>query len=147
MSISVLMIDDDKDDRFFFKEALTEANLDATCIFGHNGEHGLQMLSNVQKLPDYIFLDINMPRFNGKECLRLIKQNPLWANITIVMYSTSSSELDIEETKALGASYYLTKPACYDSLCVALSLLLGSAITDVTHHQNFDIIPLQNEFT
>lgn len=117
----VLMIDDDDDDRFLFDQALRTMNLPVSYSQCSSAEEGLAYLRN-GKLPDWIFLDINMPRMSGFECLRQIKSRPPFSDIPIVIYSTSGQDADIERARALGASFYLVKPASFHCLC---SVLMG----------------------
>ena len=70
-SVKTLMIvDDDSDDRDFFSRALNKIDSSAECLFAVNGEDALKILRNgIKRLPDFIFLDLNMPRMDGKTCL------------------------------------------------------------------------------
>jgi CheY-like chemotaxis protein len=75
-------------------------------------------------LPDLIFLDMNMPKLNGKQVLREIKKTRSLASIPVIMYSTSFAPRDIEEIKELGAVFYLLKPSRFDDLCASLTKIL-----------------------
>src|SRR3954466_7950839 len=110
-----LLVDDDMDDSELFQEALTE--IDSTIIFHHaeNGEDALKKLDPFQ-LPDLMFLDINMPRINGWECLRLMKNNPVFRKIPVIVYSTSSHQEEVNSAIALGAYNFYTKPSSYKEL-------------------------------
>ncbi len=112
MSKSVLIIDDDEDDRFFFCEAVSQIDHSITCLAFANALQALDRLTNMKDLlPDYIFLDLNLPRVHGKECLLRLKQNKKLKDIPVIIYSTSKRQEDKEETKKLGAAYFLTKPS------------------------------------
>lgn len=104
------MIDDDIDDQEIFALALSQIGEQFQCIVADNGYEALQLLKNQVNLPHYIFLDLNMPRMNGKECLKELKKIERLKNIPVIIYSTSSSILDIADTRALGASDFITKP-------------------------------------
>ncbi len=112
----IMIIDDDQDDRFFFREALTEILSSAVCVEANDGIDALNQLRKVEQLPDFIFLDINMPRMNGKECLSELKKDVKLKNIPVIMYSTSVSPECIKELKALGSSSYLSKPTDLNKL-------------------------------
>lgn len=123
----VLIVDDDADDRELFCEAVQEIDETIQCITASNGEAALKLLDNEKKdrpLPDYIFLDLNMPRLNGKQCLALIKSSPELQHIPIIIYTTSKLKEDVTETKRLGASYFITKPSKQKDLKKIISLVL-----------------------
>src|SRR5688572_31700891 len=114
--MQVLIIDDDPEDRELFNEAISQINPSIKYLQAHNGEDGLNLLSgNPVVLPDLIFLDINMPRMDGRECLREIKKKYPLKNISIIMYSTSASPTDIDEFQTLGSTY-MQKPTKYSEL-------------------------------
>jgi CheY-like chemotaxis protein len=116
-----LLIDDDIDDQEIFCLALDKISFPFDCHIANNGFEALQKLEEKSVLPDYIFLDLNMPRMNGKECLRELKKNPRLRNIPVVIYSTSSSLSDINDTKALGAKDFIIKPFSLDALTEKLN--------------------------
>lgn len=108
--INVLLADDDKDDIFFFTRAIKQTRVANTIKFVEDGEMLIDYLNDKKDdLPEILFLDINMPRKNGLECLKEIKANTLLKKIPIVIYSTSIDEnvTDVFYTK--GAHYYLQK--------------------------------------
>ena len=118
----VLIIDDDEDDRALFFDAVKEVDVKMTCITARDGQEALDMLrSDAIELPDYIFLDLNMPRLNGKQCLTEIKKDAKLFNIPIIIYSTTRRAEDVEEMKKLGASQFLTKPALFSEICNTIS--------------------------
>jgi CheY-like chemotaxis protein len=119
-------VDDDPDDRELFCEAVHDIDEAIQCNTVSNGEAALKLLNkeNGSPLPDYIFLDLNMPRLNGKQCLSLIKSSPSLQHIPIIIYTTSKLKEDIAETGRLGASYFLTKPSKLKDLKKAISLVL-----------------------
>ena len=106
------------DDRNLFCEAVKEINENANCLAVGKGEDAIFMLRSDSVLrPDLIFLDLNMPGMNGRECLKEIKKDSALKDIPIVIYSTSSSQKDIRETRELGAAYIKFKPSSFKSLC------------------------------
>src|ERR1035437_5377961 len=90
--LNVLLADDDMDDCIFFKKALAELPLPTQLTTVYDGEELMQILNNKTiQLPHVIFLDINMPRKNGFECLAEIKQNDRLKDVPVIMFSTSNS--------------------------------------------------------
>ena len=115
--LRVLLTDDDKDDRLIFNEILNEISMDITIHMVSDGKQMMDFLStNENQLPDIIFLDLNMPNMNGIECLKEIRSHDQYSNISIAIYSTSTSENDIDDTFNHGANIYITKPAAYGDL-------------------------------
>ncbi|GAB2812882.1 response regulator [Ferruginibacter profundus] len=118
--------DDDPDDRELFIEALHGIDEFCKCIIAFDGEEALSKLINeMVHLPDFIFLDLNMPRINGKECLSRIKNNHKLKHIPVIIYSTSAEKKDIEETLQLGAAFFLQKPNRFDELLRALHNIIA----------------------
>ncbi len=121
----VMIVDDDMDDIEFFCEALNEIDASVQYLTALNG---VDALSKLRKddivLPHFIFLDLNMPRMDGKQLLKELKSDFVLRDIPAIVYSTSSMPADIEETKALGASYFLTKPSSFKKLCDDIHLVL-----------------------
>ncbi len=111
-----MIIDDDADDRMFFKEALKEMLPSSVCLEANDGIAALEVLHNAEQLPDFIFLDINMPRMGGRKCLKELKKNAKLKSIPVIMYSTSFTEESINEFYKLGASSYLNKPTDMNKL-------------------------------
>src|SRR5687767_11664148 len=108
--INILLADDDQDDRFFFKKALEAIPASTHLTTVENGEKLMTYLSeNSGKLPDVIFLDLNMPRKNGSECLSEIRQDPKLKQVPVVIYSTSLDDAIADELFEKGAHYYIRK--------------------------------------
>jgi len=120
----ILIVDDDAEDIELFTQAVAEIDQSVTCIEAYNGIEALKVLKRNSWLPDYIFLDINMPLMNGRKCLEEIKLDSTYKKIPVIIYSTSSNRKDIEDTLNLGASHFLTKPASISSLTQELAMLL-----------------------
>lgn len=110
MRKTCLLVDDDEDDAEIFAIALNEANPDIKCLTAADGLEALEMLRDPSFIPDYIFLDLNMPLMTGKECLVEIRKRPHLLNTPVIIFSTSASQRDISETQNLGASCFITKP-------------------------------------
>lgn len=110
--IRVLLAEDDEEDRIDFMEALNTLKIKTAVETVDNGADLLKHLHDSNSvIPHLLFLDLNMPKKSGLECLVEIKQMERLKNLTVVIYSTSSSEKDIEETFLNGANIYLKKPA------------------------------------
>lgn len=116
-----LLVDDDEDDKEIFSMALNEANPAIDCRVASDGIEALKMLGDPSFIPDYIFLDLNMPLMSGKECLAEIRKRPHLNDTPVIIFSTSSSQKDILETRALGASSFITKPPLISTLAERLS--------------------------
>jgi|JI10StandDraft_1071094.scaffolds.fasta_scaffold131674_2 CheY-like chemotaxis protein len=111
--ITVFLADDDSDDRAFFEEAFTDLSMDIKLKSLNDGEELISTISEVitnPPPPHLVFLDLNMPRKNGFECLSEIKNNPRFKNIPIVIISTSTHSADIDRSYELGADAYIAKP-------------------------------------
>ncbi len=118
---SVLIVDDDDDDREMFCEAVGKVSTTTKCFHALNGLEALEMLrSGDGELPDMIFLDLNMPRLNGKQCLVQLKQLDHVNNIPVIIYSTSNLKEDRDETLKLGASGFISKPTSFEQLCLEI---------------------------
>lgn len=112
----LMLVDDDNDDRDFFLQAVSSLGEGFGYRAAENGMDALRQLRQTDSLPDYIFLDLNMPYMNGKDCLAELKKDELLKNIPVIIYSTSISDKDIDSTRALGAAHYLSKPSNVSSL-------------------------------
>lgn len=121
----ILIVDDDAEDREFFKEALTEINPAIRCYAAKDGKDALQQLNQELVIPpDYIFLDINMPLMNGRDCLIEIKKSTRLRHTPVVMYSTTSDTDEIKSYYALGAHDFLIKPSSFKKLVEALTSII-----------------------
>ncbi len=118
----IILADDDEDDRLFFTDAFEELKINTKVKTYNDGAELMDYLNNEDSiLPEILFLDLNMPKKNGLECLHEIKANPRFGNIAIAIYSTSSSEEHIEETFVNGANIYIKKPNDFNTLKKVLS--------------------------
>lgn len=109
-----LLIDDDRDDRELFAEALEEVSPNIGCRCVSNWEKACEVLRAGHT--DLIFIDINLPLISGWECLRMLKESEEYKHIPVIIYSTSSHEQDIAMAKALGAVELITKPSDFTEL-------------------------------
>lgn len=121
-SILITLADDDEDDRLFFTDAFEELKINTIVNTVNNGRELLNFLNHPKTvLPNIIFLDLNMPILNGIDCLKEIKQDEKFKDIAIAIYSTSSSDQDVENTFVLGANIYIKKPSNFNDLKKILS--------------------------
>lgn len=123
--LRIALADDDFDDRQFFQEAIEEVPIRTMLQMFHDGQELMDHLNDQgTPLPDLIFLDLNMPVKNGMQCLKEIRANGRFDQISIAIYSTSSSEMDIEDTFVNGANIYLNKPNNFVKLQESLAKVL-----------------------
>ena len=116
-SIHVLLADDDLDDCDLFKTALTELPVNAHLGVIYNGDQLLVELNLESfQLPDVLFLDLNMPRKNGTECLQVIKSTDRLKEIPVIVFSTSVPETLAKKLIALGAKDCIRKPSTFQDL-------------------------------
>jgi CheY-like chemotaxis protein len=110
--INILLADDDTDDCFFFEEAIEELTVSTNLTAVHDGEQLMQLLTDETKeLPHILFLDLNMPRKNGFECLAEIKQNKKLGALPVVIFSTSFEQEVVNLLYDNGAQYFIRKPS------------------------------------
>ena len=123
--LNILLADDDEDDQYLFSMAVEKGFEQAKVTTAGDGQALMKILKEAtKKQPDIIFLDLNMPRKNGKECLEEIRANKNLAKIPVVIYSTSVSKIDVDETYKSGANLYLEKPSDYNHLIKVLPAIL-----------------------
>ena len=108
--LNIILADDDRDDRFFFNKALKKMSLNSELTTVENGEELMTYLIHHSKeLPDVLFLDLNMPRKNGYECLSEIKEDETLRHLPVIIYSTHMHEVDSDIFYDMGAHYYIRK--------------------------------------
>ena len=130
--LNIVLADDDDDDREIFKLAISQIDIKTDLTLFRNGLELVEYLRQPDTvLPNILFLDLNMPSMDGFECLKEIKRDPGLKNITVVIYSTSSSEKDIEKTFLEGANIYINKPSDYETLKEVLKKVLVKKVKGV----------------
>jgi CheY-like chemotaxis protein len=122
--MQILVIDDDIDDYEFFVSALKHFRPDARSLHVENGVLALEVLKELSNLPNYIFLNINMPRMNGTEVLIALKTDSKLKDIPVIMWSTSTCESEQATFKKLGAIYFLSKPTEHSQLVNSLKVVI-----------------------
>jgi CheY-like chemotaxis protein len=129
--ITILMADDDADDRRLTKEALEESRLANSLRFVENGEELLHYLRHQGQFanpedsprPGLILLDLNMPKFDGRWALNEIKQDPELRQIPVVILTTSEADEDVYRSYDLGVNSYIVKPVTFEALVDILQTL------------------------
>lgn len=124
-AISILMAEDDADDRILIGDAFLESGVDIALEFVDDGVELMQCLAAVledrrRRLPDLVLLDLNMPRMDGREALRAIRGNAALRHLPVIVLTTSRAELDILVSYQLGANSFVTKPSGYEELIAVL---------------------------
>ena len=117
--LNILLADDDADDRAFFKQALDDLSIPTNLTTVNDGDELMKYLTANESdttNTDVIFLDINMPRKNGIECLSELKQNEKLKHIPVVMFSTSNAWETINMLFKSGAHVYIHKPSDFSQL-------------------------------
>ncbi|WP_215239583.1 response regulator [Dyadobacter helix] len=114
----IIMADDDADDRFLVKAALEDNRIKNPFVFFEDGENLLNYLFSIkdEPLPALLLLDLNMPKRDGRETLKLLRKDNRWKCIPIIIFSTSNAPEDIYSSYQLGADCYIIKPSNYEGL-------------------------------
>lgn len=120
---TILLADDDEDDRDFFSAALKDVSGQTSLLLAENGLQAMNILDGAQ--PDLVFLDLNMPLKNGFECLREIKKRQQWQHIPVIIFSTSLQPGTVNDTFAHGASLYMVKPNSFPDLKCLIEKVLA----------------------
>lgn len=122
----IFLAEDDADDRMFFEDVLKEVNINTDLVMADDGVELMNVLvETVPPPPDIIFLDLNMPRKNGFECLKEIRQTAKLREIPVVIFSTSGNTQAIDTTYSLGANYFMQKPRSFALLKKAIETVLS----------------------
>ena len=126
--LKIILADDDADDHFFFSKALEEITVRTQLTIAEDGEQLMDyLLKNLKNLPDVLFIDFNMPRKNGAQCLAEIKQHSKLRSIPVIMYSTSCFEQIADVLYENGAQYFFRKttfPELKKNIDEVLSLII-----------------------
>ena len=120
--MTILYVEDDQEDCEIFREAVNCIAPYHTLLCVEDAKHAQQALEKF--LPDYIFLDINLPGVTGIQFLRTIKQSPNLKVIPVIMFTTSKNQTDEIECKKYGAADYISKPPMFQQLCDTLKRYL-----------------------
>ena len=126
--MNILLADDDRDDCFLFGEALQELGKVGSLSFVNDGESLMKYLEENKKLPDVLFLDLNMPRKNGIECLLEIRKNEKMLRLPVIVISTSYDKDMVNMLYKEGAQYYICKPNQFEKLKNVIDKALQSIV-------------------
>ena len=127
--IFILIAEDDADDRFLLKTAFEESGYKNTLRFVENGVELIKHLKevterkNTDEYPGFILLDLNMPKKDGREVLKEIKENKVFKKIPVIVFTTTKNENEISKCYELGANSYVVKPLVFDELVQIIQAL------------------------
>ena len=124
--MTILLVDDDEDDRSLFIEATKEVDSTIIC---HSASDGMEALAYLRDdhndVPDFIFLDLRMPGLSGEQCLIEIKGEPRMANVPVIVYTTSRDVRESVKLKQLGAAHFASKPVSQEEVYFMVSFVIG----------------------
>lgn len=132
-AMHILLAEDDVDDRDLFLEAISILDPAIVVSVVEDGEKLMTYLRDTAALPDCIFLDLNMPKKNGKVCLTQIREDHRIKHIPVIIYTTSFNSKDIDETFYQGATYFLRKPNSFKELKRLLNACIESSFQLSNH--------------
>lgn len=124
---TILLVDDDEEDQELFLDAIREVAPLIQCSIAMDGEEAMRMLEGDAILkPDLMFIDMNMPKLNGKQVLRELRKSGNLRDVPVIMYSTFFGPQDIQETRMLGAVHHMVKATRFADLCNSLKNILSA---------------------
>ena len=134
--IRILLVEDNEGDIILTKEALSDAKINNGFTVVRDGEEAINYLTNAKDLncellPDLILLDINLPKIDGKEVLIFIKNDTILKKIPVVMLTTSSSEMDINDAYNNHANCFIIKPVDFNKFISVIKMIENFWITIV----------------
>lgn len=128
MASLIMYVDDDSDDLIIFKELLHDINPAIKYLHAANGKEALEMLDELVILPDYVFLDINMPVMDGQTFLAKLRADRRFRSIPVIVYTTSTRPDDKKAFSILGANDYMVKPSTYVDAKIGISKVVGNQL-------------------
>src|SRR5687768_16490898 len=120
---NMLIIDDDEEDCDLLIDAVKTIDSSIHCVKAFSCKSALALLGTEYK-PDFIFLDLNLPVWDGKKCLQKMSKMAATNDIPIIIYTTSKRRSDMQEAHDLGAVYFITKPTALKELCDEIQFVL-----------------------
>jgi CheY-like chemotaxis protein len=124
-NLNILLIEDDMIEVMKLNRTISSLNLNHNIIEANNGEDALEILEKKDQLPDVILLDLNMPKINGIEFLKILKQDNLLKYIPTIILTTSSNQRDLLECYEIGIAGYVLKPLKYEDYITKIEKLLA----------------------
>lgn len=122
--LNILLIEDDQIEVMKLRRSIAKMGLDHEFVEAKNGEEALKILSKPENLPDLIFLDLNMPKINGIEFLKILKADDVLRYLPTVILTTSNNKRDVLECYKIGVAGYILKPLKYDEYVEKISKAL-----------------------
>jgi CheY-like chemotaxis protein len=123
--LRILLIEDDTIEVMKLKRAITKLTMDHELIEAKNGEEALEILKDHSMLPDVIFLDLNMPKINGLEFLKILKEDSVLRFLPTIILTTSNNRKDILACYDIGVAGYIIKPLKYDHYIEKIKIALS----------------------
>lgn len=130
-TVKILLADDDPEDRMIMEDTFREIKLSDIIHFVENGENILTFLAGIgskNELPSLIVLDLNMPRMNGTQTLKVLKSDDRYKNIPVIIFSTSINTIEMNECIKTGAASYVVKPVTYNECLATAKLFYDSCL-------------------
>ena len=124
--MTILLVEDDEDDRNLFIEATKEVDSAISCFSASDGMEALAYLRDDHNdVPDFIFLDLRLPGLSGEECLIEIKREPRMADVPVIVYTTSRDVRESVRLKQMGAAHFASKPVSREEVYFMVSFVIG----------------------
>lgn len=123
--LRILLIEDDTIEIMKMNRAIAKLQLPHEIIEAKNGEEALQVLRDNKTIPDIIFLDLNMPRVNGLEFLKILKSDDILRFLPVIILTTSNNRKDVLECYKEGVAGYIIKPLKYEDYVQKISTALN----------------------
>lgn len=126
----VLLVEDDPDDEALTRRAIQRSGIEVTLFVAHDGAEALELLiggedgscpSQLKAMPTVVLLDMKLPKYDGLEVLRRVRENPRMRALPIVMLTSSNEESDVRQAYALGANSYIRKPVDFREFADAIT--------------------------
>ena len=134
----ILLVEDNPDDESLTQRALRRGDWGAEVIVAHDGAAALETLAAMPKLPDLVLLDLKLPKLDGTEVLRQIRENDRTRRLCVVVFTSSGEPRDIALCHGLGCNSYVIKPVAYESYVSAVQQIGAYWLTlnETTLHHN-----------
>ncbi len=145
-SVVLLLVEDNPDDEALAKRALKKAHSDSEIVVARDGQEALDFLFGLGKFqqrdhaiqPQVVFLDINLPKVNGLEVLKALREDERTASLPVVILSSSDENSDISKAYALGANSYINKPVNFNEFCRQIDIM-GQYWLDINRVVNLQL--------